>query len=260
MSRINRNEGDVSVGNAFADVFNLSRDISRITSGAFDPTVGPLTNIWGFGTASIDPSSTPTQQAIDSVLTSVGIIDCHIDGSRIIKKTPDTQFDFSSIAKGYGVDAVAAMLARNGCRDYLVEIGGEIVAHGVNPRGKQWQIQIDAPTSDAETHEAMIIIPISNAAVATSGNYRNYRIADGKRIGHTLDPRTGRPAESATLSATIVAPDCATADALATACMVMDAENAIKIIEQMPDTEALLAVASSDSIALIRSSRFPKGR
>ena len=256
VSLINRNE-NVEISQDFINVFELSRRISALCDGAFDPTVGPLTNMWGFGSDKGKIDHVPTDNQIDSILQCVGISDCRLDGTKVLKKSADTQFDFSSIAKGYGVDAVAAMLSRNGVSDYLVEIGGEIVARGVNPKGKPWKIQIDAPLADTLAHIPMLVIPLVNSAIATSGNYRNFHTAQGRRIGHTLDPRTGYPVETSNLSATVIAPDCATADALATACMVLDDSVAINLIDSLPDIEALLAVYSSDSIILRHTKNFP---
>ena len=256
VSRINRGENP-DVGVMFTEVFNLSQQINRLSHGAFDPTVGPLTNLWGFGYKKISDSIQPAQAQIDSVLIAVGIADCRIDNSKVIKKHPNTIFDFSSIAKGYGVDAIAAMLARNGCSDYLVEIGGEIAAKGHNRYGNQWQVQIDAPVSGIDGHVSMLVIPLSDMAVATSGNYRNFRETAEGRIGHTLDPHTGRPVATSTASATVIAPDCATADALATACMVMPLDSALSMIEGLPSAEALIAVASADTFILHPTTKFP---
>lgn len=254
VSRINRNE-DVIVNNDFIKVFELSKRLSELSGGAFDPTVGPLTNLWGFGTTVFN--SVPSQSAIDSVLISVGIADCTILDNKVIKKNLDTRFDFSSIAKGYGVDAVGEMLARNGCTDFLVEIGGEILTRGRNPRGLPWKVQIDTPKSDIDSHTAMTVIELPDAAVATSGNYRNYRESGGHRFGHTIDPHSGRPVETVTLSATVIAPDCATADGLATACMVMDASSALKMIESLDNVEALIVIAAGDSLEMRPSTGFP---
>lgn len=257
ISKINRGDS-CETGRMFVDVFNLSKQISALSGGAFDPTVGPLTNLWGFGTKKITPDYEPTQAEIDSVIQSVGIAECHIKGTKVIKKHPDTKFDFSSIAKGYGVDAISAMLTRNGSRNHLVEIGGEVLTRGLSPSGRTWLVQIDAPVEDNYDHQRMLIINLDNSAVATSGNYRNYRDIRSGRIGHTLDPQTGRPVATSTLSATIIAPDCATADALATACMVLPADSALNMIERLPEIEALIAVASADSLTLRRSSNFPR--
>ena len=257
VSRINRNE-DVSVGDSFRRVFEISQKISALSDGAFDPTVGPLTDLWGFGNVRSDSVIMPENAAIDAALSTIGINRCTINNGKVIKPSPDTRFDFSSVAKGYGVDEIARMLSRNGVKDYLVEIGGEIIASGHNPKRQTWRVQIDAPVSDSLAHISMYVIPLDNAAVATSGNYRNFRKTTDGSIGHTIDPRTGYPVRSSTLSATVISPDCATADALATACMVLPSDKALEMIEKLPGAEVLLAVAAPDSIKLIKSSGFPK--
>lgn len=257
VSRLNRGE-DPDVGPMFRDVFTLSKKINALSSGAFDPTVGPLTDLWGFGRRKLPDKAVPTQAEIDSALRHVGIVDCRLVGNKIEKKHPSTVFDFSSVAKGYGVDAVAAMLARNGVTDYMVEIGGEISARGVNPRGMTWRIQIDAPVEGDAVHSRMYVLELDNAAVATSGNYRNFRNTYSGRVGHTIDPHSGIPVATTTAAATVIAPDCATADALATACMVLEADKALEMIEKLDRTEALLAVSSGDSLILRMTSGFPE--
>ncbi len=242
----------------FRNIFELSKQINHLSIGAFDPTVGPLTNLWGFGTAKQNEDYTPTQAEIDSVLHFVGIDDCYLDEDRIIKKHPSTVFDFSSVAKGFGIDKIGSMFHNNGCHDFLIEIGGEVLSAGKNSKGLTWKIQIDAPTSGRTKHDALYLISLDNAAIATSGNYRNYRETPDGFIRHTIDPSTGRPAKCATASASVIAQDCATADALATACMVMDADSAMTMIESIDGVEALLAVANADSLTLIYSSEFPR--
>lgn len=256
VSRINDND-DVKTSDSFRYLFGLSQHISQLSGGAFDPTVAPLTDLWGFGRIKTDSVTQPDPDAIRAAVETIGINRCRIENSKVIKPSPLTRFDFSSVAKGYGVDAVAEMLRRNGATDFLVEIGGEIVARGSNPAGRVWHVQIDAPLFDTPEHVAMYVIPLENAAVATSGNYRNFKPSANGRIGHTLDPRTGYPVGSSTLSATIIAPDCATADALATACMVMPLDKAFEMIEGLPDVEALIAFASPDSVCLRTSTNFP---
>lgn len=256
VARINRNE-DIPVGDSFTEIFNLSRKISDLSDGAFDPTVGPLTDLWGFGTVKTDSAVIPDDSTLQAALATVGIARCSIVDGKIVKPSPDTRFDFSSIAKGYGVDAIAAMMRRNGIKNFLIEIGGEIAASGQSPRREAWRVQIDAPVEGGPGHVAMYVIPLSDAAVATSGNYRNFRNTADGRIGHTLDPHSGRPVQTSTLSATVIAPDCATADALATACMVMPADKALRMIENLPLTEALIAIAVADSISLLKTPNFP---
>ena len=237
-----------------------SRRVSAISGGAFDPTVMPLVDLWGFGPAG--RGSEPDSAAIDSALATVGIHDCTLrpDGT-IALKHPRTRLDFSAIAKGAGVDAVADMLRRNGVTDCLVEIGGEVAVLGTNPQGLPWHIQIDAPVDDPDglRHERMRVIPLAGgSAVATSGNYRNYRtLADGSRAGHIISPRTGRPVATPVLSATVVAPTCMLADALATAAMGMQPDSALLMASRLPRVAILMAVASADSVRIVESENFP---
>ena len=216
-----------------------SQRVCSISGGAFDPTVMPLVDLWGFGPSG--RGAEPSQQALDSVLATVGIRDCRLRPDGVLeRKHPATRLDFSAIAKGAGVDAVAAMLRRNGVSDYLVEIGGEVALGGLNPLRRPWHIQIDAPIMGDDIHSRMYLIELSQRSVATSGNYRKFRQTADGIVGHTLDPLTGRPVVSSTLSATVIAPDCATADALATACMAMNADSALIMIEALPTSKPSL--------------------
>ena len=224
VSRINRGELS-SVTPDFKAVFDLALKVNIASGGRFDPTVAPLVDLWGFGKRDI--RHTPLNAEVEEVLPSVGIADCHIDScGTLVKKNKNTEFDFSSIAKGFGIDCVGAMLERNGVDNYMVEIGGEVLVRGYNPNGLPWHIQIDSPyQSQNMLHSRLSIIELGpeQTAVATSGNYRNYRQdEDGNRYGHTISPITGYPADTKILSVTIEAPSCALADALATACMMMD--------------------------------------
>ncbi|MDE6403474.1 MAG: FAD:protein FMN transferase, partial [Muribaculaceae bacterium] len=201
---------------------------------------------WGFGFGD-QKSTSPDDAVIDSVLATVGIADCHIVGDSIVKKHPDTTFNFSAVTKGYGCDMIAAMFRRNGVGNYLIEIGGEIALNGHNRRGKPWRVMIDAPVDSVAGHRGLLTIEPEQGGVATSGNYRNYRdMPDGRRIGHTISAVTGRPVVTNTLSATVIAPDCATADALATACMAMHPDSAVSMIRALPATELILVTLDAD--------------
>lgn len=235
-----------------------SIEINRLSHGAFDPTVAPLVNLWGFG---YDNAKEPlTQERIDSALQLTGIQRVSIDADTLLRPAGMT-FDFSAITKGYGCDLIGEMLRRNGCGDFMVEIGGEIALSGHNDRGEKWHIQIDAPVEgSAPGQEGAMVVALTDCGVATSGNYRNFRpTADGGKVWHTISPVTGRPAESPTLSATVIAPDCMTADALATACMAMQPAEALEMIEAMPGASVMLITAGPDgSLSFTTSSRFPK--
>lgn len=260
VSRINRNSTDVP-DTMLKDVFEESKRVNVLSYGAFDPTVGPLVDLWGFGRHR-DSVRTVSPEVIDSILCSVGIADCSITPEgKLVKKHPGTFFNFSAIAKGYGCDKVGDMLAANNIDCYMVEIGGEIVVKGHNRQNSDWHVMIDAPveSSDSVIHERMAVIAVTDCGIATSGNYRNYKEVDGKRVGHTINPFTGSPANSEILSVTVVAPRCMTADALATACMVMSLDSAKAMIERIPDVGALFVTAGENGAwRLVSTSRFPE--
>lgn len=214
----------------FRKLYNVSLAINSGSQGAFDPTVMPLVNAWGFGYKS---GELPTQKQIDSILTFVGITKTYLRENTIIKNDSRIQFDFSSIAKGLACDEIGRMLKRNGVTNFVVEIGGEVVAHGVNQRGMPWHVSIDLPTDQgsAASHQSMLILELNDGSVATSGNYRKYKIVDGQKVSHIINPTTGHSSPSELLSVTIIAPDCMTADAWATACMVMGTDRTKHLAE-----------------------------
>lgn len=274
ISRINRGETD-RADSLLAAVMHISKRVNAESAGRFDPTVAPLVNLWGFGTDTVarrrferGEAVEVSAAAIDSALQRVGIAHCDVAQGRVVKKHPATTFNFSAVTKGLGVDCVADMLRRNGVANFMVEIGGEIVAQGVNPRGEAWRIQIDAPVaqtpgSDLPVHERLRVIPVSGVGVATSGNYRNFHSSQRYgRFGHTIDPVTGRPVQTNVVAATIVAPTAGEADAWATACMAQQADSALAMIARQakrhPAVECLLVVADGDSLRVVTSSRFPK--
>lgn len=244
ISLINRNE-ICQTDTHFRNVFELSQKVCSISNGAFDPTVAPLINLWGFGYKK-DATDSPTQEQIDTALNTVGILQCHIDRQDILyKKDQNTEFNFSAIAKGYGVDLIAEMLERNQCSNYMVEIGGEIRLNGQNPRGADWIIQIDAPVNDPLAHEQLVKLHITDCAIATSGNYRNNRMVGDSLIYHTISAATGYPAPTKTLSATIIAPTCAFADALATSTMAIPTDEAIDMLNQIQQIKYLVVTADT---------------
>lgn len=257
VSKINRGETD-RVDAYFTKVFERSSEISAKSGGKFDPTVAPAVNLWRFGYR--DSGREPLPDEIDSVVAIVGMNDCRIDSGHVVRKSPLTEFDFSAITKGLGCDEVGRMLERNGCSDYMVEIGGEIALSGKNRRGESWRIMIDAPVENdtAVVHERLAVVALTDCGIATSGNYRNYRDTGEGRIGHTIDPLTCRPVKTRTLSATVTAPDAMTADALATACMAMEAAEAINMIRVRESTEAMIVVADSLSrMRILTTPGFP---
>ena len=225
ISAVNNNTV-TQIDDMFTHVFSLAQDVSAKTEGAFDITVAPLVNAWGFG---FKKGITPDSLTIDSLRQFVGYNTVALTDGKITKQHSQTMLDCSAIAKGYGCDAVAATLEAHGVKNYMVEIGGEVVTKGKNGKGGVWTIGISKPTDNPTTsnNELHEIIGISGKSMATSGNYRNFREENGRKIAHTIDPRTGYPVQHSLLSATVIADDCATADAYATSFMVMGVEKAV---------------------------------
>ncbi len=256
VSRINRGESAIT-DTMFRHIFNASCQVNAISHGAFDPTVAPLVNLWGFGYR--EHGGEPTDAQIDSALQLVGIDRCHLDKDKLVKQHPGIEFNFSAITKGYGCDMIGEMLRRNGCTDYMVEIGGEVAVSGSNPHGTPWRIMIDSPDeSNREVrHRRLAVAEITDCGVATSGNYRNYRDTGSGKAWHTISPVTGRPAITTTVSATVVAPSAMLADALATACMAMPLDSAKAMIERLPGTSALLVERRDSSLQVTITPGFP---
>ncbi len=253
IARINRNE-QVMTDTLFEQMYEQAQTISQLTNGAFDITVAPLVNIWGFGLQQGQHNA--VQQAdIDSILSFVGYTRIALYNHRLLKDDERTTLDASAIAKGYACDVIATVLTDNHCDNYLVEIGGEVVLHGVNSKNEPWRIGITKPqdATQATQQELQDVVESTSLCMATSGNYRQFYYMDGERRSHTIDPRTGYPVNHTLLSATVTASSCMRADALATACMVLGAEDAIDIIEKIPDAACYLIVASGDSIMVQKS-------
>ena len=246
ISKINRNEEAV-VDNYFYDVFNLAMQISEDTNGAFDITVAPIVNAWGFGFKS---GSSPTNQYIDSLKQFIGYKKVRINKDKhVVKQDERIMLDCSAIAKGYGSDVVARLFNAKGIKNYMIEIGGEIVASGLSEKRLPWKIGITKPSEDSlgTSNELQTILNITDCAMATSGNYRNFYYKNGKRYAHTIDPRTGYPIQHNILSATVIAKSCAQADAYATSFMVLGLEEAKKILERHSQLLAYLIYTNKDN-------------
>ena len=248
ISRFNKAEAnkEVLVDEQFYQVFQRAKQLYVETEGAFDPTVMPLVNAWGFGYEKIKEKV--DAELIDSLRQLVDFNAVHSkqrdDKKYVVVKTKKgLQLDFSAIAKGYGVDRVAQVLDNNKVHNYLVDIGGEVVCKGKNNKGNVWTVGIDKPIETLKTRELHKAISLHNKGIATSGNYRNFYIKDGKKYVHTINPKTGVPQFSNLLSATIIANDCMTADALATACMVMGFKKAKNFVIQRKSIDAMLIYA-----------------
>lgn len=229
VARVNRSDSTI-VDFHFKKVYDMSRKIHTMSGGSFDPTLSPLITIWGFGKGH---SVSPDTARIDDVLNYVGLEKTALQGLTLKKEDPRIEFNFSAIAKGYGCDAVGEMFRRNGVDDWLVEIGGEIAASGVNPEGSAWRVSVEKPEKDAPVNSgSAAIIELGSGGIATSGNYRNYHEEGGRRFGHTIDASTGRPSETDVLSATVIAPTAMEADALATSIMAMGSRRAKDMIKR----------------------------
>ena len=241
IAKINRNES-VEADKMFTDVFNLARLISIETGGAFDITVAPLVNAWGFG---FKNDTQPTKHAIDSLKRLTGYGKVSLDGTRVVKADPRMMLDCSAIAKGYACDVVAGYLRKLGVENFMVEIGGEIVTQGINDKRLPWKIGVTKPVDDSlnTSQELQTVLNVTNKAMATSGNYRNFYYKDGKKYAHTIDPATGYPVQHNILSATVLADDCATADAYATAFMVMGLDKAKAVLARHPELMAYFIYA-----------------
>ena len=266
ISRINRNEAvDLSADSLFVEVYAMARRIAEDTDGAFDITVAPLVNAWGFG---FKNEQMPSEAAVDSLRSFVGYKKVSlVEGKsqfniqhstfNIQKSDPRTMLDCSAIAKGFGCDLVGRLFQRKGIENYMIEIGGEVVVGGVNEKGEKWHIGVtkpeeapsQPPPNGGGELQTILQLPLSSphlggqrgaSSLATSGNYRNFYVKDGKRYAHTIDPRTGRPVQHSILSATVIADNCATADAYATAFMVLGLDDAQRILDRHPDLLAYL--------------------
>ena len=258
ITAVNENR-NMTVNKMFADVFLMAEKISEDTDGAFDITVAPLVNAWGFGFKS---GKHPSRHDIDSLKTIIGDKKVSLNDLRVTKTDPRVMLDCSSIAKGYGSDAVAAMLERHGVKNYMVEIGGEIVTKGISQKRMPWKIGVTKPIDDSLSlsQEIQCIINVTDKAMATSGNYRNFYYHGGKKYAHTIDPKTGYPVQHSILSATVIANNCATADAYATAFMVMGMEKAQKLLERHPELMAYIIFADKDGIIQTWCSPSLKGK
>ncbi len=231
ISRINRNEDSVRVDEHFKAVYQTAQKVSRLTDGAFDITVGPLVNAWGFG-----PSGKKDLDSakVDSLLELVGYETIRLEDGLIYKDDERTMIDMSAIAQGYAVDEIAEFFEGKGVSDYLVEIGGEVNTKGKNPDGNIWRIGIDKPvdSSNMAQRELQAIVSLKDQSIATSGSYRQFYVKDGVKYSHTINPKTGYPVRHNLLSVSVFAESCVFADALATAFMVMGREKSKRLLEK----------------------------
>jgi FAD:protein FMN transferase len=243
ISKVNRNE-DVILDSFFVEVFKKSEEISILTDGAFDITVGPLVRAWGFGP---DAHKNFDTLKLDSLMKLIGFRKVSLADGHLFKSNPGISLDFNAIAQGYSVDVVSRYFDGLGIGSYLIEIGGEVRVKGDKNR-ELWRIGIDKPSDNniSSGLNLQAIIKLRDKALATSGNYRKFYIENGIKYSHTIDPKTGYPAKNQLLSASIIAKDCATADGIATACMVMGKDRAIEFINMYKDFDAYLVYSDNN--------------
>ena len=241
ITRINQSSDSVLLSekdSLFLTVYNKACEISTITNGAFDITVAPLVNAYGFG---FDPNRSTPDSVIAELKKYVGWKKVNLSETGYLKKeNPQIKLDASAIAKGFGSDEVARVLLDNGITDFMVEVGGEVVCSGVNAKGNVWSIGINKPIEDStsmHSSEIQRVVQLNGKSLATSGNYLQYYYKDGVKYAHTIDPRSGKPVNHTLLSSSIIADDCMTADALATSCMVLGVDSAMTLIESLPNVE-----------------------
>lgn len=239
ISRINKNDENVITDDFFEMMYYEAEKVSENTGGAFDITVAPLVNAWGFGFGNEDRKNDPD---VKSILAYIGYEKVKLENHSIIKSDKRIMLDASAIAKGQSSDVIGALLEAHGCEHYMIEIGGEVACKGLNPKGQKWKIGIDKPVDDffAEQKELQTIVAISCVGLATSGNYRQYYYRNGKKYAHTINPKTGYPVDHNMLSATVIAPTCMLADAYATAFMVLGVDSSLAVCNRIPNLECYL--------------------
>lgn len=237
ISQINYNNSNIT-DEYLRIVFKKSEEVYEQTNEAFDLTVAPLVNAWGFGFKNKEEI---TNAKIDSILEFVGFNKVRLEDTLIVKSDPRVMLDVNAIAQGYSVDVVAELMETKGINNYLVEIGGEVKTKGLNNKGKAWKIGIDKPfdNNNVPGQELQAIVKLSNKSLATSGNYRKFYERDGIKYSHTINPKTGYPVTHSLLSTTVIANDCMTADAYATAFMVMGLDEAFLLVQKLTNIEAL---------------------
>ena len=248
VSKVNRQkETDIDIH--FKKVYDISKKINELSGGAFDPTLAPLIRTWGFG-----QGHTPTADTLrlDSIARFIGLSKTRMEGNRLIKENKNVEFNFSAVAKGYGCDAIGAMFRRNSVKDYLIEIGGEVLASGKSPRQSEWRVGIESPDNytgaGTGRMEYLDFITLKNEGIATSSNLRNSQVVNGRRRGHIMSVNMMAPVETDVLSATVIAKSCGTADALATAAIVCGAQQGCELLRR---AKARGMLVTADSIIYI---------
>lgn len=236
----------LAVSEDFLNVIQAAENLYRLTDGAWDGTIKPLVDLWGFGNRA-DQKKLPVKENIDRLLAEVGFGHIEIsDGRHIRKKKAALSLDLNSIAKGYAVDRVAALIRAGGIDNFLVEIGGEVYASGMKKGRQPWRVGINQPLKEAPAHQVYRVVALQNLALATSGDYRNFFEIEGRRYSHVLDPRTGCPVRNSVVSVSVTAETCMFADGLATALMVMGPDKGLELVNRLEQVEAMIVIEEAD--------------
>lgn len=231
----------------FAQVITIADNIYGVSQGAWDGTVNPLVNLWGFG--KVKREGFPSPEEVRAVLSLVGFrnyIEFDDHSKSLQKRHPNVTLDLGSIAKGYGVDQIAELIDKNGFKNYIVEIGGEIYASGVKADGNFWRVGVNTPKAEAGLNDVYKVLKLQDKAMATSGDYRNFFEEKGQRFSHIIDPKTGYPVNNGVVSVSVMADNCTFADGLATALMVIGPEKGIPLINNLKDVECFFIVQGND--------------
>jgi len=246
-NRLKKADTRFEVSNDFLQVMRVAANIYRLSDGAWDGTVDPLVNLWGFGRKD-SGGAIPDNQKVSKLLKNVGFDFIKIlDDRYLLKTNPSVTLDLGSIAKGFGVDQIAELIKAQGFKDFLVEIGGEVYAAGFRKNGQPWRVGVNKPRKDAPINQVYKVVPLTDKAMATSGDYRSFFEINGKRYSHVIDPRTGHPVANGVVSASVIADNCTFADGLATAIMVMGYAKGLALVNRLDGVECLIVVRQADS-------------
>lgn len=257
LSEFNRHEiqTNIHISHDFFSVLVTAQTLHKITDGAWDGTMKPLVDLWGFGTKK-NKDSIPEQSEILTALSNTGFNHITLIPPNTIKKTRPVTLDLGSIAKGYGVDKVADLFLSSGIRNILVEIGGELYASGKNLKAENWTVGISRPDKNISGQDLYTVLHLKNQAIATSGDYRNFFKKQGQSYSHIIDPKTGFPVKTKTVSASVISKNCTFADGLATALMVMDVQKGLDLVNSLEDTECLIITKEENDLASHTSKNF----
>ncbi len=248
--KVNRNDSTVVLNKIFIDNFNYAMRAAELSDGYFDPTVGPLVSAWGFH---FKEGMTMTPEIVDSLKQFVGYRKIKIENGKVIKENPNMTLDFNAVAQGYTTDMIGDFLLSKNVNNFLVDVGGEILAKGNKPDGELWKVGIEKPAEDKDAARIVQeIVELKDKSIVTSGNYRKYVEQNGRRYSHSLNPKTGYPSENNLLSATIICDNTAWADCLASICMLVGMEQAIKLLETQNEVEAFFIYEENGDVLQLK--------